>query len=493
MTASADTAAARRPHSAARRQPTGRRGTTIYDDVRYSTQPHAGTHPDRLATVATLHGLEPPDPFHARVLEIGCGAGGNLMAMVTATPGLRALGVDLAAGPIADGQAAAAAIGLRNLTLRQGDVRELTDGHLGEFDYVVAHGVYGWMPPDANDALLATVAASLAPSGIAYVSYNVQPGGYFRRMLRDAGLWHARGVTAPLKRAEKAQELYRFLAQRRATSDDAYGALLERELPLVDGPLYSLVHDDLAEFWEPVWFAEFAAHAAHHGLDYVGETDLFDFRSAALPEDIAEVWQLADGDRVAYETYTDLLTARHFRKSVLCRAGAEVSASPVLDRTARLHWAARPNADPPKVGLLAAAFARLDRERHRTVAFDELRVDLHADPSALAEALLNGVRCECLIPHAGPLWAATAPGPRPVASRLARWQALQGLDLTSLAYTTVHIEEPAARRLITLLDGTRDRDAIRDALREDVGVDLSAEDLQTNLTELAHLFLLEPE
>ena len=374
MTASADTAAARRPHPAARRRTTGRRGTTIYDDVRYSTLPHAGTHPDRLATVATLHGLEPPDPFHGRVLEIGCGAGGNLMAMVAATPGLRALGVDLAAGPIAEGQAAAAAIGLRNLTLRQGDVRELTDGHLGEFDYVVAHGVYGWMPPDANDALLATVAASLAPGGIAYVSYNVQPGGYFRRMLRDAGLWHARGITAPLKRAEKAQELYRFLAQRRATSDDAYGALLERELPLVDGPLYSLVHDDLAEFWEPVWFAEFAAHAARHGLDYVGEADLFDFRSAALPEDIAEVWRLADGDRVAYETYTDLLTARHFRKSVLCRAGAEVSVSPAPDRTARLHWAARPNADPPKVGLLAAAFARLDRERHRTVAFDELRV-----------------------------------------------------------------------------------------------------------------------
>jgi SAM-dependent methyltransferase len=396
------------------------------------------------------------------------------------------------AAPRGGAPAPAAAIGLRNLTLRQGDVRELTDGHLGEFDYVVAHGVYGWMPPDANDALLATVAASLAPGGIAYVSYNVQPGGYFRRMLRDAGLWHARGITEPLKRAEKAQELYRFLAQRRATSDDPYGALLERELPLPDGPLYSLVHDDLAEFWEPVWFAEFAAHAARHGLDYVGEADLFDLRTAAPPEDIADVWHLADRDRVAYETYTDLLTARHFRKSVLCRAGAEVTVTPAPDRTARLHWATRPNADPPKVGLLAAAFARLDRERPRTVAFDELRAALHADASALAEALLNGVRSECLIPHAGPLRAATEPGPRPVASRLARWQAVHDLDLTSLAYTTVRMEEPAARRLITLLDGTRDRDAIRAALREDVGVDLSAEDLETNLTELAHLFLLEP-
>jgi SAM-dependent methyltransferase len=468
--------------------------TTIYDDVRYSSKPFARTHPDRLAAVATLHGLEPPDPFHGRVLEIGCGAGGNLMAMVTATPGLRGLGVDLAAGPIAEGQAAASAMGLDTLTLRRADVRELTDGHLGQFDFVVAHGVYGWMPPDANDALLATVAASLAPGGLAYVSYNVQPGGYFRRMLRDAGLWHAREMTGPLERAEKAQELYRFLAQRRATSADPYGALLERELPPVaGGPLYCLVHDDLSEFWEPVWFAEFAAHAMGHGLDYVGEADLSDLRTSALPEETeTEVWRLADGDRVAYETHVDLLTARHFRQSVLCRAGSEVKVTPVPDCAERLHWAARPNADPPGGGVVAAAFARLDGERPRTIAFDELRADLDADQSALAEALLDGIRCGCLIPHAGPLQAATDPGPTPVASRLARWQADQGVDLTSLAYTTVRMEEPAARHLITLLDGTRDRDAIRAALHEDVGVDLSPQDLEANLTTLAQLFLLEP-
>jgi SAM-dependent methyltransferase len=468
--------------------------TTIYDHVQYSSLPHAQTHPDRLATVATLHALEPPDPFHGRVLEIGCGAGGNLMAMAAATPGLRALGVDLAARPIAEGQAAAAAIGLRNLALRQGDVRELTDGHLGEFDYVVAHGVYGWMPPDASDALLATVAASLAPRGIAYVSYNAQPGGYFRRMLRDAGLWYARGITEPLKRAEKAQELYRFVAQRRATPDDPYGALLERELAhLAAGPLYGLVHDDLAEFWEPVWFAQFAAHAANHGLDYVGEADLSDLRTASMPKDTeAELRRLADGDRIAYETCADLLTARHFRRSVLCRAGSGVTVTPAPECTARLHWAARPNATAPEAGLLAAAFARLDREAARAVAFDELRASISADPGALAEALLDGVRREFLVPHAGPLRAATEPGPRPVASPLARWQAAQGVDLTSLAYTTVRMEEPAARRLVTLLDGTRDRHAIRAALSQDVGVELSAEDLDTNLTELTRLFLLEP-
>ena len=144
-------------------------------------------------------------------------------------------------------------------------MRDLAGGALGEFDYIVAHGLYGWIPQDARDALLATIDASLAPDGIAYVSYNAQPGGYFRRMLRDAGLL-ARARRRPgdeLARAEKAQELYKFLKEQRVTTADTYGALLEREVPvLADGPLYRLVHDDLSEFWHPLWFAEFAAHAA---------------------------------------------------------------------------------------------------------------------------------------------------------------------------------------------------------------------------------------
>jgi SAM-dependent methyltransferase len=470
--------------------------SNVYDQVRYSNYPYAQTHPDRLATVAILYGLEPPDPSHARVLEIGCGAGGNLMAMAAATPGIRALGVDLAAGPIEDGRAAVAEIGLKNLELRQADVRETADGALGEFDYIVAHGVYGWVPAEARDALLGTVASSLAPNGIAYVSYNAQPGGYFRRMLRDAGLWHARAAgDDEAARAAKAQELYRFLQEHRVTTADTYGALLEREVPaLAEGPIYRLVHDDLSEHWHPVWFAEFAEHAAAHGLAYVGEADLFGLRTEMLPADVeSKVRELAGGERIAFENYTDLLTARHFRQSVLGHASAApVVTEPLPENAQRLHWAVRIKAEPLEVGLVADAFAELDRRRPRAVSFAELQTTLGVEPRALAEALLDGFRRERLIPHAGPLHAAEEPGEHPRASPLARWQAAQGPDLTSLAYTTVRMEEPAARLLITLLDGTRDREAIRAELHSRGGLELTPEDLDANLVELARLFLLEP-
>ena len=62
--------------------------------------------------------------------------------------------------------------------------------------------------------------------------------------------------------------------------------------------------------------------------------------------------------------------------------------------------------------------------------------------------------------------------------------------MTSLAYTTVVMEEPAARLLITLLDGTRDRTAVREEFSERTGVRLSPEDLEANLTQLGRMFIL---
>jgi cyclopropane fatty-acyl-phospholipid synthase-like methyltransferase len=466
----------------------------VYDAIRYSNFPYGQTHPDRLATVAILYGLHPPDPFTARVLELGCGAGGNLIAMAASVPGIRALGVDLAVGPVADGNRVIAEIGLPNVELRHGDVRELEG--LGEFDYIVAHGLYSWVPPDAQDALMDSIHRFLAPGGIAYVSYNAQPGGYMRGILRDAGLWHARHVDPADEgaRATKARELYAFLDEHRVTTADTWGAVLGREVPpLAKAPIYKLVHDDLSEHFSNTWFADFAAHAARHGLGYVGEADLYGLRTEMLPDDVGpQLWELAGGDRIAYENYSDLLTARHFRQSVLCHAAhAPAGMEPVPALTERLHWAALADAEPLEIGLLADAYAELARRGGGTLGFEELRARLDADPAELAASLLDGFRRERLMPHAGPLTPPAVPAEHPVASPLARWQAAHGESLTSLVYRIVRMEEPAARTLITLLDGTRDRAAIRADLRRRTGLELSEADLESNLAELAKLFLLQ--
>ena len=54
---------------------------------------------------------------------------------------------------IAMGQDLVQALGLANLELRQGDILDL-DPSLGPFDYIIAHGVYSWVPDPVRDHLL---------------------------------------------------------------------------------------------------------------------------------------------------------------------------------------------------------------------------------------------------------------------------------------------------------------------------------------------------
>ena len=123
--------------------------------------------------------------------------------------------------------------------------------------------------------------------------------------------------------------------------------------------------------------------------------------------------------------------------------------------------------------------------------FDALHERMGVDRHDLAVALLDGFRRERLLPHAAPLAWPTEASERPTASALARWQAERGEPLTSLAYTSIRMEEPAARLLVTLLDGTRDRAAIRAELKDRTGLELTEADIDNNLGELAKLFLLE--
>ena len=181
------------------------------DAARYEQVPYPGlafpqTHPDRLALLAVLHGLDPAPPDAARVLEVGCGDGMNLVAMAAHAPGLSAAGFDLVDPAL--GRAAAAELGLANVRLEQGDLLDGADR--GTFDYVVAHGVYAWVPDPVREALMALIARSLAPHGVAFVSYNALPGARLRTMLREMVLLHAGDADDPAARAERGARAVRL-------------------------------------------------------------------------------------------------------------------------------------------------------------------------------------------------------------------------------------------------------------------------------------------
>src|SRR5689334_6843760 len=123
-----------------------------YNAVRYPTYPKPQTHPDRLASVATLFGMDPPCVPRCRVLELGCGTGGNLIPMAFGLPQSSFTGVDSAAGPVAEGRRDIAELGLRNIELHTMDISEIAP-EFGAFDYVIAHGVYSWVPETVRDKI----------------------------------------------------------------------------------------------------------------------------------------------------------------------------------------------------------------------------------------------------------------------------------------------------------------------------------------------------
>src|SRR5690242_11489062 len=128
---------------------TARIKANAYDEVPYRSYPYVQSHPARLATVATLLGLRPATVKTARVLELGCCTGGNIIPMAEQLPEAQFTGVDFSARQISDGCGAIQEAGLTNVKLLHKDILEI-DAEFGEFDYIIAHGVYSWVPPQVQ-------------------------------------------------------------------------------------------------------------------------------------------------------------------------------------------------------------------------------------------------------------------------------------------------------------------------------------------------------
>ena len=433
--------------------------------------------------MATLFGLEPAAPAGCRLLELGCGDGGNLVPMAYGLRGSAFCGIDLSRRAIERARSLAAALGLANVDFRHADLTALPE--LGTFDFVVAHGVYSWLAPAERDALLAACREHLAPGGVAYVSYDVLPGGHLREITRQMLRWHLRDVEEPEQRIAQARALLTAVAGARPEGDEMRIAA-ERALEQGDPALF---HDELAPHHEAVLFADFAAHAGEHGLRFLAEADVFEMEARNLPPELAE-------GLIEREQYLDFFKGRMFRQTLLCHADAEqreagldvvrgmLAASPAERAgesegrvTFRGPHGATLTTDHEAV---QAAFVRLGEAWPAAVPV----AGLGEDP-AVAETLRRAYAANLVHLHVWAPDAATAPSERPVASALARLQAAEGTRVTTLRHTGVEVPDERGRRLIRLLDGTRDRAAL---VRE---LGRPADELERSLEGLARLALLE--
>ena len=471
-----------------------------YDQLEYPSVALPQTWPDRLATLATLHGLK-PNVEDCRVLEVGCGDGVNLVAIGLAMPRAQCVGIELAAAPVARGRELIRRAGVTNVTLRQADLADVGDD-LGPFDYVVAHGVYSWVPPHVRDRVLEICGNHVAPHGVAYVSYNALPGGYLRQMVRRMMMWHVRGIDDPRRRVAEARNLLALLVRAHAPNHPITHLLrieLQRISSLPDAQVF---HDDLAPFNDAVAFDEFTAHAARHGLQFLAEADLESVCTDGLPEPVqAELARLSRGDVTAREVYLDFFRDTTFRQTLLCRADVPLARPPAPASVRGLYVAsdARPVAPQPELhtpklesfkapsqanvttgdalvkgalAALAGAWPRAMRVDDELLGAARSGARLAAESShveQLGQALLTLCAGGLVRLHARPRAVVIDPPERPLASPLARAQAADGPAVTTLDGETLRLESALGRRLLQLLDGTRDRAALLSALAAGAG------------------------
>ncbi|MCS6911679.1 MAG: class I SAM-dependent methyltransferase [Myxococcota bacterium] len=455
-----------------------------YEDFLYSNYPYPETHPARLWALGRLHGLRPVDPTRCRVLELGCGLGGNLTAMAVALPGSHFVGVDRSARQVAVGTELIRTLQLRNIELITADLLDFDPGP-EPFDYVLCHGVYSWVPEAVQERILHLMQRSLSPDGIGYISYNTLPGWHMRGMLRDL-LRRAAGEGLPAERLARARDLLTLLAETPAERSAAQ-AFLASEVRLLGqlGDEY-LLYEHLVECNRPCYFEDFMAAAARHGLAYVTDAQCASALRGRLGENALRAAEVP-GNPIATEQRLDFLEVRFFRRSLLCHAAAAHLCEPGWEtlRGLLLSTNLTPLSDELDLGsesveefrgsgdrgisvhrpLLKAALWLLYEHRPRGLDLDTLCSEAHrllrgrrrVSKGALAqlgESLLD-LLARGFVEVSAPVPVyVTRPGPRPSTTALVRLQASRRLPgCTNLRHESVAVDD-LDRCLLQRLDGS---------------------------------------
>lgn len=429
-----------------------------YDRLRYPSGVFDQTHPERMAAVAHLHGLSAPPVDTARVLEMGGGDGLNLLAMAATLPHATFRSTDIAGGPVAEGAALAAAAGLSNARVEVADVLDLAAQGTGTYDYIIAHGVYAWVPDAVRRGVMAAIGRLLAPDGIAFVSYNAEPGGRIRGILRDVAL---AGLDHDLPRQER-------VARGRATLED-FARFRSNDSPLMRGlrdhaamllrrAPAELAHDELGLCFAPQAFASVVAEAEAAGLAYLNDVDrgmVEDGMPDPAPADHAAFIRGIQAE--------DHASLRFFRTSLFVRAGRAIDRRFDPRRLDGLWLASQARRTGPRQFTLDTGTIEIGDERtcavleHAAAAFP-LRLEIA--PLALVAEQLEAL---ARLADAGVcrLHSRQVPGvldsDRPRSSALARAQIARGDERVARLDQRGTALDPSARALVAMLDGEQDR------------------------------------
>ncbi len=268
----------------------------LYQAEAYPPMSHPSADPILNAEVARFLGLGGSKVEGARILEIGCGTGHHLLSVANRLRSAECLGVDVSKKYISTAKNLARQTGLKNVSFCESSILEFDPE--GEFDFIIAHGVFSWVPNEVKVGMMDFIGKRLSKDGIATVSFNVAAG------------WKERMLVVEKVRAIQAAGGVNELTALAVFKDVADA----REGVIVDDMLAKgvevLTFDDFAPVMDPWSLGAVVKLAEMSGLRWLGDS--------------------VTGERGDDATDAKLLTT--FRSEIFCRKDALLGESVTIPK-----------------------------------------------------------------------------------------------------------------------------------------------------------------
>jgi len=308
-------------------------------DVGYTFGYYRELSPGLIDFALVLAGIEPPAGGPgATYLELGFGQGLSANIHAAACPG-EFWGEDFNATHAANAADWAAASGAKATFTGESFAELAAREDLPDFDYIVLHGIWSWVPAEARGVILDIARRKLKPGGVVYVSYNAQPGWTEILPLRHlmalaADTDEAVGDEAP-EAIDRAFAFAEALSNAGATYFTANPGAKQRLEAIARLSRSHLAHDHFNPTWSPQYFAEVEAAWRGAGLDFAATASILDQLDELnlTPE---QMRLLADMPGVTQrESVRDFLVYQSFRRDLFMREPEFLSAQDRGDRLAR--------------------------------------------------------------------------------------------------------------------------------------------------------------
>jgi len=470
-----------------------------YDELPYESYTYPLTHPERMAVLAKLYGYDIPDLETARVLEIGCAGGWNILPLAHNFPDAQFVGIDLSPVQIEEANEHKKALGLTNIEFHALDLMEVSEEKFGKFDYITTHGVFSWVPDFVRDKILEIHDKQLTDNGMGCISYNVMPGWGTLGTIREMLIMHTEPFKTAEEKVQKAKDLLEFLHETMPKSKSLRNSLefIYNHVNKSQNDSY-IYHEFLEDNNNPYYFKDFAKLIGDNNLSYVGDSDYTEMYTKNMGEKAEEALKVIS-DPTAKEQYIDFIKNRQFRFSIIAK-NSNKTAGPSLNAFKEMYYqtalevkddgktnsrgeisfinpAIKSVAMNVKSPVIQAILLEICKNKSR-FSFDEMvniaKKATNIDKANIEAEILKNIidlvftKVSDITPYVSDTKAVYTISKKPKAYSLAQYQAKTSSDfVTTMKYSTIKLDD-IETKILLLLNGELTKEDIRKNLTNEL-------------------------